>query len=77
MVNSHKLKNCRVNASIDDLIISLSGVWDFLANETSRNKVITIPLLNTGHGRDPSLTKMKTAKDIIHSYIEASKTINM
>jgi len=77
LVNSHKLENCRVRASIDDLIVSLNGVWDFLANETSRNKIVTIPLLNTGHGRDPSLTKMKTVKDIIHSYIEASKTINI
>ncbi len=77
LVNSHKLENCRVKASIDDLIISLNGVWDFLANDTSRNKIVTIPLLNTGHGRDPSLTKMKTVKDIIHSYIEASKTINI
>ncbi len=77
LVNSHKLESCRVRASIDDLIISLNGVWDFLANDASRNKIITIPLLNTGHGRDPSLTKMKTVKDIIHSYIEASKTINI
>lgn len=77
LVNSHKLENCRVKASIDDLIIALNGVWDFLANDTSRNKIVTIPLLNTGHGRDPSLTKMKTVKDIIHSYIEASKNINI
>jgi hypothetical protein len=77
LVNSHKLENCRVEASIDDLIISLSGVWDFLANDTSRNKIVTIPLLNTGHGRGPALTKMKIVKDIIHSYIEESKTINI
>jgi hypothetical protein len=77
LVNSVKTETGRVKASVDDLILSLSGAWDYIANESSRNKTLTIPLLNTGHGRDPSLTKMATAKEIIASYVEASKQVSV
>jgi len=77
VVNSHKTETNRVKASIDDLILSLSGAWDYIANESSRNRNVTIPLLNTGHGRDPSLTKLATAKEIIASYVDASKQVSV
>ncbi|MCB9810676.1 MAG: hypothetical protein H6779_02510 [Candidatus Nomurabacteria bacterium] len=77
LANSHKLENNRVKASIDDLITSLASVWDFIGNESGRNKYVTIPLVNSGHGRNASLTKMTTAKEIIDSYIEANKQINV
>lgn len=77
LANSHKLENNRVRAGIDDLIVSLTSVWDFIGGESGRNKYVTIPLLNSGHGRHSSLTKMTTAKEIIDSYIEASKQTNV
>lgn len=77
LANSHKGENDRVRANIDDLLLALSCVWEYVGNESGRNKFVTIPLINSGHGRDASLTKMTTIKEIIDSYIEASKQTNV
>lgn len=77
LANSHRGENNRVRANIDDLLLALSCVWEYVGNESGRNKFLTIPLINSGHGRDASLTKMTTIKEIIDSYIESSKQTNV
>jgi hypothetical protein len=77
VVNSIKKANNRVKSEIDDLVQSLNGLWQYIALESSRDSVVTIPLMNTQHGRDSYLSKMGSLKEIITSYIEASKELNI
>jgi len=77
LVNSHKKKNNRVESTIDDFLLSLSKVWDFIALESGRNSTVTIPIISTNHGRITDLNRMNAIKEIIHSYIEASKSLNI
>jgi hypothetical protein len=77
VVNSIKQQNNRVKSEIDDFIQTLNGVWQYIALESGRNSNVTIPLLNTQHGRDSYLSRRAAVKEIITSYIEASKQLNI
>jgi hypothetical protein len=77
LVNSHKKKNNRVESTVDDFLLSLSKVWDFIALETGRKSVVTIPIISTNHGRITDLNRMNAIKEIINSYVEASKLLNI
>jgi hypothetical protein len=77
LVNSHKKKNNRVESTVDDFLLSLSKVWDFIALESGRKSVVTIPIISTNHGRITDLNRMNAIKEIINSYVEASKLLNI
>jgi hypothetical protein len=77
LVNSLKKQNNRVKSEIDDFIQALNGLWPYVALESSRDTTVTIPLINTQHGRDSYLSKMGSIKEIVTSYIEASKSLNI
>jgi hypothetical protein len=76
-VNSIKKENDRVVSEIDDFIQALSGLWQYVSLESGRNVNLTIPLINTQHGRNSSLTREGVIKEIITSYIESSKNFNI
>lgn len=77
VVNSVKNQNNRAKSEIDDFIQALNGLWQFIALECGRNSTITIPLMNTQHGRDSNLTRKSAIKEIITSYVESSKYLNI
>jgi len=77
LVNSKKKENNRVESSADDFLLSLSSVWSYVALETGRNSVVTIPLLSTNHGRITNINRETAIKEIIDSYIDASKALNV
>jgi uncharacterized protein YktB (UPF0637 family) len=77
VANSIKKENNRVKSEIDDFLVTLNGLWEYIACESGRDAVVTIPLINTQHGRDASLSKMACVKEIITSYIETSKVLNV
>lgn len=77
LVNSVKFPNNRAKSDIDDFIQALNGLWQFIALESGRNSTVTIPLINTQHGRDSNLTRKSAIKEIITSYIESSKHLNI
>lgn len=77
IVNSVKQENNRVKSEIDDFIQALNGLWQYIALESGRNGNVTIPLINTQHGRDSNLSKKSAIKEIINSYIEASKQLDI
>jgi len=77
LASSKKKENNRVESTIDDVLLSLSNLWEYIALESGRDGVVTVPLIGTNHGRIPNLTRSTIAKEIIHSYIEASKRLNI
>ena len=77
VVNSIKKENDRVKSEIDDFIEALNGLWSYIALDSGRDTAVTIPLINTQHGRDSYLSRMGSIKEIIASYVEASKTLNI
>ncbi len=77
LVNSIKRENDRVRSEIDDFIQALNGLWQYIALDSGRNVNLTIPLINTQHGRDSYLTREGAIKEIITSYIESSKNLNI
>lgn len=77
LVNSVKKDNNRVRSEIDDFIQALNGLWQYVALDSGRNVNLTIPLINTQHGRDSYMTRRTAIKEIITSYIESSKNLNI
>jgi hypothetical protein len=77
LVNSRKKENNRVESSADDFLLSLSQLWPYIALETGRNSAITVPLISTNHGRITNINRETATKEIIESYIDASKTLNV
>ena len=77
LVNSKKKLNNRVECTVDDFLLSLSKLWVYIALETGRNSVITIPLISTNHGRITNINRTTAIKEIIESYIDASKSLNI
>lgn len=77
VVNSVKKENNRVRSEIDDFIQALNGLWQYVALDSGRNVNLTIPLINTQHGRDSYMTRRGAIKEIITSYIESSKNLNI
>jgi hypothetical protein len=77
LVNSKKKENNRVESTTEDFLLSLEKLWSYIALESGRNSVVTIPLINTNHGRVPNLNRSTAIKEIIRSYIEASKYLNV
>jgi hypothetical protein len=73
LVNSKKKGNNRVESSIDDFLLSLSKLWTYIALESGRNNVVTIPLISTSHGRITNLNRATAIKEIVQSYIDSSK----
>ena len=73
LVNSKKQSNNRVKSTIDDFMFSLNGLWDFLSFDSSRDETVSIPLINTQHGRNPDITREVVVKQIIDTFIETSK----
>jgi hypothetical protein len=77
LVNSWKKENNRVESSVDDFLLSLSKLWTYIALESGRNSVVTIPLISTNHGRITNINRTTAIKEIIESYIDASKSLNI
>lgn len=77
LVNSIKREHNRVKSEIDDFIQALNGLWQYVALDSGRNVNLTIPLINTQHGRDSYLNRRGAIKEIITSYIESSKNLNI
>lgn len=77
LVNSIKRENNRVRSEIDDFIQALNGLWQYVALDSGRNVNLTIPLINTQHGRDSYLSRKGAIKEIISSYVESSKNLNI
>ncbi len=77
LVNSRKKENSRVESTVDDFLLSLSKLWEFIALESGRNNVITIPLISTNHGRIANFNRTIAIREIIYSYIDSSKQLNI
>ena len=77
LVNSKKKPNNRVESSVDDFLLSLSKLWVYIALESGRNSVVTIPLISTNHGRITNINRTTAIKEIIESYIDTSKSLNI
>jgi len=77
VANSIKKDNNRVISEIDHFIQALNGLWAYVALESGRDGAVTIPLINTQHGRDSYLSRMTAIKEIIASYVESSKSLNI
>lgn len=73
LVNTKKQENNRVNSTIDDFMISINKLWDFLSTDTTKGEAVTIPLINTQHGRNSELTREVVVKQIIDTFIDSSK----
>ncbi len=73
LVNSKRNENNRPSSTIDDFMMALNGMWDYLAMDAARDENIIIPLINTQHGRNSSLTRDTVVKQIIDTFIDASK----
>jgi len=77
LVNSRKKENNRVESTVNDFLLCLSRVWEYIALESGRDDSITIPLISTRHGRITDLNRSIAIKEIIRSYIESSKHLNI
>src|SRR3989338_794141 len=77
VANSIKQNNNRVLSEIDHFIQALNGLWNYIGLSSGRDAAVTIPIINTQHGRDSYLSRMAAIKEIITSYIEASKSLNI
>ena len=77
LASSRKKANNRVESTVDDVLLSISKLWEYIAMESGRDTAVTIPLIGTNHGRVPDLTRATIVKEIIHSYIEASKRLKI
>lgn len=77
LVNSRRKENNRVESSVDDFLLSLSKLWSYIALESGRNSVVTIPIIGTNHGRITNITRVVAIKEIIDSYIDSSKHLNI
>lgn len=77
LVNSKKKENNRVESSVDDFLLSLSKLWTYIALESGRNSVVTIPLISINHGRITNINRETAIKEIIESYIDTSKSLNI
>jgi hypothetical protein len=77
LVNSKKKENNRVESTVDDFLLSLTKLWTYIALDSGRNNIVTIPLISTNHGRITNLNRSTAIKEIIQSYIENSKYLNI
>ena len=77
LVNSKKKENNRVESTVDDFLLCLSKLWEYIALESGRDDVVTIPLISTRHGRITDLNRTNAIKEIIRSYVESSKHLNI
>ena len=73
LINTKKQENGRVSSSIDDFMVSVNRLWDFLSKDTTKWESIIVPLINTQHWRNSGLTRDVVAKLIIDTFIESSK----
>ena len=77
LVNSTKKNNNRVESTIDDFLLCLSRIWEYIALESGRDDIVTIPLISTRHWRIIDLNRSTAIKEIIRSYIDSSKQLNI
>lgn len=77
VANSIKKDNNRVISEIDHFTQALNGLWAYIALESGRDTTVNIPIINTQHGRDSYLSRMTAIKEIIASYVESSKSLNI
>jgi hypothetical protein len=77
LVNSRKKENNRVESTTDDFLLCLSKVWEYIALNSGRNDSITIPVIGTQHGRITQINRSSAIKEIIRSYVESSKCLNV
>ena len=73
LANSIKNENNRATSSFDDFLMALNGLWDFLSCDASKDEAVTMPLINTQHGRNSQLTRDVVIKQIIDTFIDTSK----
>lgn len=73
LANTKVSQNNRAESVVDDFMSSLVGLWDALACDSGKDEAVTIPLINTQHGRDPNLTREVVIKQIIDTFIDASR----
>lgn len=73
LVNSLKGDNDRASSSFDDFLMALNGLWSFLSSDSSKDEAVTMPLINTQHGRNSQLTRDFVIKQIIDTFIDATK----
>lgn len=73
LVNSVKGDNNRASSSFDDFLMALNGLWIFLSSDSGKDEAVTIPLINTQHGRNSQLTRDVVVKQIIDTFIDSSK----
>lgn len=77
VVNSIRKENNRVSSEVDHFIQTLNGLWQYIALESGRDSAVRIPLLSTQHGRSSYLSRMTAIKEMITSYVETSKGLNI
>ena len=65
--NSRKINKSRVMADEEDLVPTLSGIWEYLANYGAKENIV-IPLLGTGNGR-LGKPRGEVFKDIVRSFV--------
>ncbi|MFH1847581.1 MAG: hypothetical protein ABH869_08540 [Candidatus Omnitrophota bacterium] len=58
-------------------MLCLGKVWEYIALESGRDDSVTVPLISTRHGRIADLNRTTAIKEIIRSYIETSKVLNI
>ena len=68
LANSTKGRNNRAGSTKSDLETSLNNLWLYISNESGKDDLITIPVLNTGSGRI-SMNREDVIKEIIRSFI--------
>ncbi len=73
LVNSTKNENNRSSSTFDDFLMALNGLWDFLSYDASKDEAVTIPLINTQHGRNSEITRDIVIKQIIDTFIDTTK----
>ncbi|MBN1585716.1 hypothetical protein JW899_05130 [Candidatus Uhrbacteria bacterium] len=71
LANSYKNLQNRSTSDNNDFLSSLGGLWESLSNDAEKDDVITIPLINTGHGRATNLTRKTSVHYIIRTFIFA------
>ena len=77
VANTRKKENNRVEGSADDFLSSLHGLWRYISQETGRHSSITVPLISTGRARIPNFDRESAIIEIINSYIESSKRLDI
>lgn len=77
VVNTTMNSNGRVTSTMEDFVQTLTSLWRFIALDTDRTHIVTLPIINTQHGRNANLSRMTAVKEIIASYIQSAKELDI